>query len=1267
MRKQYLIAIFTLLQLFAVSQVVVPVKLQYSEIIKQSTRHLELDYLSFNGAQNLFEFGAFPVYYYEVDLPGEYFGCEIEIDEISFDTLTENQSNILTDNDLVEFNYKHSIVYSGTIARIYVLPFKWNDSQNEIIRLNEFNLLIDFVPVEKQSPTSTINSNYASESVLNTGSWVKMGILKTGVHKLTYADIEGMGINPSRLDVNKIGVFGNYSGLLPESNNKPRLDDLQENSILISGAEDGSFDTDDFIFFYAQAATTWSYNPFTGRFSHENNIYSDTTYYFFTPDKGTAKPIDKLNGVGFEPTQFVVSFSDYAAHERDYENMISSGKEWFGERFTGDTLEREFSFSFPNLATNKPVYIGMEIIARSIVDSYYDLFINDVQVSDSTKIRSISSSSSIFASKSNKSLTFFADSDVLKIKIKYYSENVNSIAWLDFIELNAERELVFNGGQMKFCDPRTSAVGNITQFEIAQANSSDVVWDITDIHNPREVIYTAGDDKIYFTLPTDSIMTFMVFDDSDYYSPVSYKEVPNQNLHEINEVNLVIIRPDMFEAEAELLANIHRNHDGLKTICVNPQQIYNEFSSGSQDLSAIRDFMRMLYKKGVFGGERAYLLLFGDASFDYKHRIHENTNLVPTYESRESLRQTGSFVTDDYVGLLDDHEGASVSGNLDIGIGRFPISTNEEAIDIVNKIKNYISRNEDVMGDWRTNFCFVADDGNNNLHLNQAEGLAYIADTLHKGIGINKIFFDAYNKITVPGGFRYPDVNKKINKQVSGGALIVNYTGHGGLIGWSDEKVLDVPMINAFDNFDNLPLFITATCEFSRFDDPEFTSAGEYVFLNKKGGAIALLTTTRLAYAFANYIVNRRIYANLMSCDDGSRPRLGDLVRLSKIPSNDHYLNFVLLGDPALTLTYPKYKVATIENKSGTVNISDTIHALSVVNVSGEIQKADGQLVDNFNGYVYPKVVDKASLYTTLGNDSENYPSDFYLFDKVLFDGRVEVINGKFGFEFMVPKDIAYNYGYGKIRYYALDTVNFVDAWGAFDRLCIGGVDEDAETDDTGPGIELYMNSNSFKPGDVIMNNPVLLTYISDDHGINSTGNGLGRDIVMTLDNDYSNPTIMNEYFEMDINSFKSGKIVYPLSGLEQGRHTLTIKAWDLHNNSSEKTIEFFVDDAAEIHLTQVLNYPNPFIYNTRFKFMHNKIGSVLDVVIRIYDINGNFVVELSDNSIKGTNAPEPIFWDGRNESGDIVSSGIYIYTIEVRDSYDNVTVQQQKLFKINK
>lgn len=1250
-----------------VAQITIPVKLENNNIISQELRNSTIQYLSFDNAVNLPEYGAIPLYFTTVNLPSEYMGCEVEIVPIRTDTIDNITSTHITDNDLISNDITFNIVRNGNSADIFVLPFYLVDDPHSIIRLLEFELIVDFVPTENEVIRETVNTSFTNESVLSKGQWVKMGILTTGIHKLSYSDIAGMGISPENIDVTKLGVFGNYKGLLPESNGKYRQDDLQENSIKLIGGNDGSFDTDDYILFYAQAPTTWEYNPFTGRFNHQNNIYSDTSYYFFTPDQGTAKTIFELESSTASPTQFVNTFVDYAVHENDWENMISSGKDWYGERFEGDTVEREFNFSFLNIKKNKPIFFGMDIIARAFVDSYYDVYINDQQIVDSTRIRFINTSLGIFARKSTASKSLFIDSDDLSIRIKFNSNDANAIAWLDFLYVNVERELIFAGNQMKYSNPHVSGLGNISEYSIEQTLQNDVVWDITDIHNPREILknYEAGNTT--YSISNDSVITFIVFNGSEFYSPISYEDIPNQNLHGISTANFIIIRPEIFKDEAERLANIHRNHDGLITHCISPQQLYNEFSSGSQDISAIRDFMRMLYKKGAFGSERKYLLLFGDASFDYKHRIHGNTNMVPTYESQESLRETGSYVTDDYFGLLDDGEGASASGDLDVGIGRFPISTQAEAITAVNKIESYLQKKEGIMADWRTSICFVADDRDNNLHLKQAEGLIEIADTLHSGIGINKIFLDAYKKETVPGGYRYPDVNNKINQQMDEGALILNYTGHGGLIGWSDELVLDVPMINAFNNFENMPLIITATCEFSRYDNPEFTSAGEYTFLNQKGGAIGLLTTTRLAYAHANYIVNGRIYHNLLSCDvEGNRPRLGDLVRLSKIPSNDNYLNFVLLGDPALTLAYPQYEIVTNENSYTETGVFDTVRALMVINVSGEIQNGDGQLAEEFNGYVYPKVMDKASKHTTLGNDGNSYSQDFMLFDKVLYSGKVTVDSGKFDFEFMVPKDISYSYGYGKIKYYALDTTSFIDAWGAYENLMIGGIDENADIDDVGPNIDIFLNDNTFVSGENVTSSPVLLTYIIDDHGVNNTGNGIGRDITMVLDNDFSNPLIMNDIFEMDVNSYRSGKIIYPFNQLEEGVHYLTIKAWDLHNNSSEKTIEFYVDDDAQINLSQVYNYPNPFYDNTEFHFAHNKSGSELKARIKIYDLNGRFIVELkSENSSNGSTGT--ISWNGRNQNNVAVDPGIYLYIIEVSDEFNNVTVQQQKLIKINK
>ncbi len=1233
---------------------------------QQTVKGLTVNYLHFDDATILHEFGTLPVYTFTLALPDEFLTYELSIVDIITDKLTEEETLLLSETESISHQIQYRIIKNSTNVELFILPFLLAENENSYTKLQQFKILADLVPDEIEDKKTITAVNYSDESVLNTGDWFKLGIMKTGVHKLSYTDLEEMGIDLQQIDPEKLGIFGNYSGMLSESNGKARADDLQENTIFIAGIEDGQFDTEDYILFYAQSAVTWRYNIFTGRFDHLNNIYTDTSYYFLTTNKGNNKQINTEESSGQTPTEFINTSYDFAAHEKELESLIYSGKDWYGERLTIDTSERTFSFHFPGLNTSRPVYMKFEMAIRAYENTYYRVFVNDEIIIDSTRVLQVSSNG-YFARESKKVVTFFTDSENLDVKVKYYTDLGTSIAWIDFIELNVEKEMIFEGGQMGFRDPHTAAAGNISRFNFSHAESGATVWDISNPHNPLNINYIAeSDGSIYFSLPTDSIRDFIIFDEESAYKPVNFEPIENQNLHGISQANLIVISPDIFLEQANRYAQIHRDMDGMTVFVISPQQIYNEFSSGSQDISAIRDFMRMLWKKGAFGEGPGYLMLFGDGSYDYKDRVHHNTNFVPTYQSDNSLQHVVSYVSDDYYGLLDDDEGLNCHGVLDIGIGRFPVSSIEQAETAVNKLEHYISKNTTVLGSWRNDVCFIADDKDGNLHLKQSKQLISIVDTLPAWFISNKIFTDAYTKISTPDGKRYPEVNEKIKKQVDNGALIVNYTGHGGLIGWADERILDVPTIRAWENLDNLPLFITATCEFSRFDDPEFVSAGEHTFLNEKGGAIALMTTTRLAFAAANITVNRRIYYNLMEKINGSYPRLGDLIRMSKNPSSKNYLNFVLLGDPALQLAYPQHTVITtnINNKTSG-EIADTIHAMSLITIQGEIVDHTGNKLTGFNGFLYPKVFDKPTKYTTLGNDAGSYPADFYLSDKILYSGKVSVTEGSFEFTVQIPKDIAYQYGYGQISYYAVDTLHFEDAWGGYEQLFIGGIDEDAETDDIGPEIGMYLDDRSFKSGNTTTSKPLLLADIFDEQGIQSTGHSLGRDLSLILDDNFSNSQTVNDYFSPDVDNYQRGEVKYQLDKLSKGWHTLSLKAWDLQNNSSEETIDFYVDDDAEILLREVVNYPNPFINETNFGFIHNKSGAILEVEIKIYDMDGRYVGFLKETLNSSGYQVNPIVWNGRNQNGDPVKPGLYTYHISVTDSYGNVSLQRQKMIKL--
>lgn len=1256
--------IFFPILLFA-GQKKVTVNLQWQPLQSETTLgNREITWISFEKALFQPDYGSLPFYHYDLPIADDQkILCTIV--PLSTDTLDVERAQRLSDGDLISDRFVKIISGSPTMAQINVMPMK--KVKGKIVRLLRFKMELETVASPQKPHNIIAHKVYKKTSVLASGKWYKMGVMKSGVYQITYDDFVAMGWNPAEINPDEIKIYGNYTGVLHEANRYSRPDDLLENAILVKGGADGSFDRGDTVLFYGRAPMVWRYDPFVQRYDHHMNVYTDTTWYFLTVSAGAGKRIQTEESVQTTPTKIVNDNYEHQVHEKDLVNLISSGREWYGEELSGDTMERNFHFHFPGLQTNKAVFLRFEMVARSSVNTYYKLFVNNRLVIDSNVFHKISPETSVYAREVSRSVTFFSNSQDLNVSVRYFASEPNSVAWINYIAFNAVCNLQFTSGEMHFSDPHANAAGNICRYEMSNANPHVKIWDVSNFIKAKNIAFQINGSNLQFTVPNDTLREFVAFDDTQLHHPVAFRAVPNQNLHGINRVDFVVIAPPEFKAPAERLVQLHRDYDHLKCIVVTPEAIYNEFSSGAQDITAIRDFMRMLYDNNAFDGSPGYLLLFGDASFDYRNRLPHNTNEVPTYESAESLRETGSFVTDDYFGLLDEDEGSAAHGNLDIGIGRFPVSTLDEAKAAVDKVAHYMKNTTKVLRDWRNRICFVADDRDNNLHLNQAEQLCAIVDTAYPFLNINKIYSDAFTKVKMPSGYRFPEVNKRIDEQIENGALIINYTGHGGLIGWSDEAILDVPAIRSFTNIDNLPLFITATCEFSRFDNPKFVSAGEYTFLNQHGGAIALLTTTRLAYAHANIIVNMRIYHHLIERENGTISRFGDMIRLSKIPSSVNFLNFTLLGDPALRLAIPVNNVVTTTiNSVPVAELNDSIHALSKVTVEGEIHNEFGLKVMGFNGFVYPKVFDKPVKYTTLGSDGGSFPQDFYVQDKELFSGKVSVIDGHFSFSFLVPKDISYQYGFGKISYYAVDTAILTDAKGAFLNLLLGGMNKNFVPDNQGPAISLYMDDRHFVTGGNTSPNPLLIADISDEQGINTTGNSLGRDIVFWIDDDKSTQLTVNSSFSLDVDSYQKGSLTYTLHNLSEGVHTLTLKAWDLQDNSSEKTIDFTVVKTGPLSLFQVENYPNPFGNKTWFSFKHNKPGQTLKVTIRIYTLGGRLVKEINKEIMGIGEGIAPIEWDGNNNQGVPVVSGFYLYRLRVTDEEGNTTVRTQKLMKIN-
>jgi hypothetical protein len=718
---------------------------------------------------------------------------------------------------------------------------------------------------------------------------------------------------------------------------------------------------------------------------------------------------------------------------------------------------------------------------------------------------------------------------------------------------------------------------------------------------------------------------------------------------------LIVVHPSLL-AQANRLAQFHNTRDGLRVKVVTTDQVFNEFGSGSPDPTAIRDWAKMYYDR--YGADPAgkpkYLLLFGDASFDYRDRLKGNINLVPPYESVSSLDVLTTYTSDDFFGFLDDNEdinSGAVINYLDIGIGRIPAKNIDEAKNFVDKVEAYFSN--ESFGPWRNNLTFIADDEDQNLHLQDAETITATAATTAPVFDLQKVYLDAYRQESGSGGSSYPLANQAINNQVFNGTLLWNFTGHGGPRRLAEETILDLDIVNGWNNPNRLPLFLTATCDFAPYDNPLLNSIGENILVRPKTGGIALMTTTRLVFAFSNRIMNDNYIKFALQPDANGKYRsLGDAMKDAKNytyqTSGDITNNrkFTLLGDPALTIAFPQLKVQASRINGLPVTQVDTLSATEKITIEGEVTDQQGNLQGSFNGNVYPVVFDKLQSITTLANDPTSQPAAFSVRNNILFKGKASVSNGKFSFSFKVPKDINYQFGNGKLSLYAENGSN--DGNGAFTNFIVGGTGNNVDDDSKGPEMKSYLNDEKFVNGGTTNENPILILKLSDSSGINTAGTGIGHDIVATLDNDNRKFYILNDFYQSDLNSYQTGQVRFQLPELEPGPHTLKIKAWDVLNNSSEILLDFTVANDENLELTHVLNYPNPFTTHTQFWFEHNKPGQDLLVRIQIFSLSGRAIKILERTINTPGNRSSELEWDGRDEYGDKIGRGVYFYKLSV-------------------
>lgn len=811
-----------------------------------------------------------------------------------------------------------------------------------------------------------------------------------------------------------------------------------------------------------------------------------------------------------------------------------------------------------------------------------------------------------------------------------------------------------------------TSVGNASRFVISEANSNTLVFDVTDALNVKRVEADLNGSELSFTIPAGRLREFVLVQTNQTFpSPEVVGEVASSNLHGLEQRDMIIISAPSLVQQAERLAVAHREKDGLTVEVVTPEAIYNEFSSGTPDATAYRRLMKMFYdRSSSLGNPPKYLLLFGDGIYDNRGISGEvqgvsRSNMLLTFQSQESLN-VYSYATDDYFAFLEDNSGSNFSRDkMCLGVGRFPIRTVTEATQMVDKTISYMENKDS--GSWKNNVTFVADDGNNEdsfttNHMKQADQLAEAIEEMQPGFLVNKVYFDAYKRSSLG---TYPDVHNEIEKLLKSGQLLINYTGHGSTTHWADESVWTQTDINN-SSYKHLPVWVTATCDFTRFDDVT-TSAGESVFLNPTSGGIALFTTTRVVFSGNNANLNKALIDNLFQEDANSHYTLGEAMMYTKRQLNDsNKLNFILIGDPALKFAYPEYKArVTAVNGEAVSDEPFEFKALSRITVEGEILNPSGSFAADFTGVLSSTIFDSQSSITTLGNSSEkftylDYPNTIYI-------GRDSVRNGKFSFTFMVPKDISYSNKKGKLNLYASSETK--EAQGSFFNFIVGGTSDTAETDTIGPEIrQIYLNDSSFVSGDKVNTTPYFVAKLWDKSGVNITGSSVGHDMMLTIDSMPSMSYNLNSYYALLPDSENEGLVQFSIPELEPGMHTAEFKVWDILNNSTTYTFTFEVAEGLKPNLIEMYATPNPARDQVEFFLHHNRPESNLKVTVMVYDMTGKFLWSTEKSGSSELFKAYIVTWNLTDNGGRRLRPGVYLYRAAISTNNSKEATKANKL-----
>jgi len=1148
---------------------------------------------------------------------------------------------------------------------------------NSFKKIKSFTINYNLGAENRISNNSSFSS--ISNSVLASGEWYRFYVDTTGVHRLSKNFLGQLGVNVNSVDPRSVKIYGNGGDMLPYLNSEPSLIDPSENAIQFIGEEDGRFDNEDYILFYANGPQGFNQEQNTNI-----NLYTDKTYYYVNISSGNGKRLSEISQTDQPADLTIDTFQDNDFYEVDEFNLVKLGRRWFGDKFDIET-QRSYNFEIPNLDTSLPVDVTLLFGSVSELPSSMGVTLNGD--ASTVNLPPINPDGFTYGAGAFFFREVNVTGETLDIDLEYDNGgNPVASAYLDYISVQATRQLQYVDKQLFFQNNSVASSSGIVQYNLSNASDVEQIWDITDIHNVQFVQNENQSSEFSLKTNAGEVRNYVAFSGSDFLNPKreANSQLFNQNLKgtiltdnqgQFQDVDYLLITPQVFLDQAERLADINRLQNNLVVKVVTLQDIYNEFSTGNQDIAAIRNFVRYVYNNASSNDNRVkYIGLFGDASYDYKDRLNNNTNFVPSWFSLNSFSVTSSLISDDFYGLMDDNEGTLTTSNrLDIAIGRMLVDSPQRAKEVVDKIEAYYA--QESYGSWRNNILLVSDDVDEAFERVLQQSTDDVATDVRAEkpfLNSIKVHSDSFQQQSSSGGDRYPDVNNAFRDAIDVGVLLVNYFGHGGELGLAEERIFDINDSQNLNNNCRFNCFVTVTCEYTKYDNPDLQTAGEYTYWNTNGGAIGLITTTRQIFVTVGTNYNQVLEDYLFAYGSNEYPTMAEALRLTKLDpiiagsAQKRLVHFI--GDPAMKLAIPRASIRlTHINDTPITETTDVLEALGKVKMSGEVVDVNGNLLSNYNGVLTATVFDKDIERSTLANDNISDSNglivlDFTTLGEILFKGQASVSNGLFDFNFVVPRDIGIPVGQGKVSFYAKRNNVLEDQTGYSFDIQVGGINENAEEDNIGPVINLFMNDENFVSGGITNESPTLLAKLQDDNGIN-TASGIGHDITAILDGDETNPFVLNDYYEASLDDFTNGTVTFAFRDLEAGIHTLTLKAWDVYNNSSTSEIQFEVfNNNEELVIDNVLNYPNPFVDYTEFWFNHNS-SDVLDISVQIFTVSGKLVKTLNgqtNTSGKSSSTlSRDIVWNGLDDFGDKIGKGVYIYKLKVKSQRLNKQIEK--------